>query len=189
MPNSNHVPAGSPKGGQFASTKGTGGVDKAAQFYIIQKLNPAQDDYHTWIRSVDDIRTLGECLQELRDDGYEESEYPDVKLSDLEAAAKGDKPLTVYSSKPITNGNWVTPSKMEATAYAGSGKVHSAKVAASDVAWVDSGQGMFAQVKKTGKKNLFLTPVQRKTLARLFDTAQAVVECEVKIRPGACAWG
>ena len=36
---------------------------KAAQFAVIQSGNAAEDDYHTWIRSADEIKTFDEALR------------------------------------------------------------------------------------------------------------------------------
>lgn len=52
------------------------------------------------------------------------------------------------SSKPIINGNFVTPSAMEATAYSGNGIIYKAKVNVKDVAWIDAGQGQLATENK-----------------------------------------
>ena len=37
---------------------------KAAQFAVIQSSNAAEDDYHTWIRSADEIKTFDEALRD-----------------------------------------------------------------------------------------------------------------------------
>ena len=37
---------------------------KAAQFAVIQSSNAAADDYHTWIRSADEIKTFDEALRD-----------------------------------------------------------------------------------------------------------------------------
>ena len=37
---------------------------KAKQLEIIQNNNPVHDDYHTWIRSVEDIKTFQEALND-----------------------------------------------------------------------------------------------------------------------------
>ena len=51
----------------------------------------------------------------------------------------------VYSSHPIKNGTFVTPSKMEAMSYASSDKVYSKVVSLYDVAWIDPTQGQYAK--------------------------------------------
>ena len=55
--------------------------------------------------------------------------------------------MKVYSSYPIENGTWVTPSRMEAESYAGNGKAYSKEINLNDVAWVDPTQGMYANTK------------------------------------------
>ncbi len=60
--------------------------------------------------------------------------------------------MTVYSSHPIENGAFVTPSKMQAKDYAGGGKVYSAKVKTSDVAWIDASEGQLAKVERERSK-------------------------------------
>ena len=55
--------------------------------------------------------------------------------------------MKVYSSYPIENGTWVTPSRMEAESYAGNGQVYSKEINLNDVAWVDPTQGMYANTK------------------------------------------
>ena len=37
---------------------------KATQFAVIQSGNAAEDDYHTWIRSADEIKTFDEALRD-----------------------------------------------------------------------------------------------------------------------------
>ena len=118
---------------------------KEKQLEIIQNSNPAADDYHTWIRSIDDIKTYEEALQEDLD-GETQDLSPDFKKADLEKALETGK-MTVYSSYPIEQGIFVTPSKMEAQSYAGSGKVYSKEISLDDVAWIDTLQGQYAKVQ------------------------------------------
>lgn len=125
---------------------------KQEQYNIIKKSNPATDDYHTWIRSKKDISTFNEALKQAKRDakadGFEEySSYPDITNEILEQAQKTGK-ITVYSSKPIKDGNFVTPSYQNAKDYAGDGKVYSKKVNVDDVAWIDIEQGQYAKVKQ-----------------------------------------
>ena len=113
-------------------------LSKAEQLEIILKSNPAEDDYHTWIRSEDDIQTFYEVFEEAYD------VTPDFTEADVQKALDTGK-ITVYSSKPIVNGNFVSPSKMEAQAYAGdSGVIYQATVSLDDIAWVDDVQGQVA---------------------------------------------
>lgn len=111
---------------------------KAQQLTIIQNSNPMQDDYHTGIRDVDDILTFEEALEN-------ESFTPDyTEKMAQNALQKGV--VTIYSSQPIQQGVFVTPSKMEAQNYAGGGKVYSKKVGINDVAWIDTIEGQYAKV-------------------------------------------
>ena len=119
--------------------------NKEKQLEIIQKNNPLDESLgnHTWITSVDDIKTYKEALEY---DEYEGGNLtPDFKEEDLNKALETGE-MTVYSSYPIEQGIFVTPSKMEAQNYAGSGKVYSKKIKLSDVAWIDSLQGQYAKV-------------------------------------------
>lgn len=56
--------------------------------------------------------------------------------------------IKVYSSYPIENGVFVTPSKMEAKNYAGNGKVFEKEVAIDEVAWIDNLEGQYAKISK-----------------------------------------
>ena len=121
---------------------------KAKQLEIIQNNNPILDDYHTWIRSVEDIKTFQEALndsdyKEYFDSGEDFDESYTNKMA-KEALEKGS--IRVYSSYPIKDGIFVTPSIMEAQSYSGDGKVYSKVVNLNDVAWVDPTQGQYAKV-------------------------------------------
>ena len=121
---------------------------KERQLAVILSSNPADDanrSYHTWIREVGDIHTFQEAMAL---DGYTENDdfTPDFKASDVKDALRSGN-VTVYSSHPIRNGVFVTPSRMEAQSYAGGGRVYSQKVRLSDVAWIDGLQGQLAKTK------------------------------------------
>lgn len=119
-------------------------LSKSEQLEIILDANPAEDDIHTWIRDESDIHTF----QEVVDDEGIYDQTPDYSAEDIEDALRTGK-ITVYSSKPIENGNFVTPSRMEAEQYAGrGGRVYSETVNVSDVAWVDMLQGQLARRKR-----------------------------------------
>lgn len=117
---------------------------KAAQFDIIQNSNAAEDDYHTWIRSASEIKTLSETLADPEWAEYDEYD-PDYTRQMAEDAVKNGK-VTVYSSYPIGNGVFVTPSRMEAESYSANGKVYSKTVNVDDVAWIDPTQGQYAPI-------------------------------------------
>lgn len=130
---------------------GVGGI-KQAQLDIINRSNPMLDDYHTGIRSVSDIKTWAEAVEtasnDARDGGWEEiSSYPDV-TNEMVRRAQETGRITVYSSHPIENGNFVTPSKMQAQDYAGGGRLYSREVAVADVAWINVDEGQFAQIRR-----------------------------------------
>lgn len=117
---------------------------KEAQFDIIQNSNAAEDDYHTWIRSASEIKTLSETLADQEWAEYDEYD-PDYTRQMAEDAVKNGK-VTVYSSYPIGNGVFVTPSRMEAESYSENGKAYSKTVNVDDVAWIDPTQGQYAPV-------------------------------------------
>ena len=86
---------------------------KQTQLDIILKTNPMLDDYHTGIRKVEDIKTLGESVEEARSEAEkygddEWSAYPDITNDMLQNALETGE-ITIYSSKPIKNGVFVTP--------------------------------------------------------------------------------
>ena len=119
--------------------------EKEAQFEIIQKSNAMTDDLHTGIRKPSDIKSATEAfVTSVSDD--DDYLYPDFTKADGEKAVKTGK-ITVYSSKPIGDGGFVSPSKMMAQDYAGGGKVYSQEVGVDDVAWIDSNEGQFAKRK------------------------------------------
>ena len=124
--------------------------DKERQLGIINDTNPMLDDYHTGIRKVEDIKTFEEAMAEAKADfdeyGYYSS-YPDTPNSVLENALKTGK-ITVYSSKPIVNGNFVTTSKMCAKDYAGGGKIYTETLPTSDVAWINVEEGQIARANR-----------------------------------------
>ena len=116
---------------------------KSEQLDIINATNPAPNSYSTWIRSVDDIKTLAETLEDT--DWEDEVINPDLTRADIQRAiTKGM--ITVYSSYPIENGVFVSPSRMEAESYSGDGKIYQKTVNISDVAWIDPTQGQYAKV-------------------------------------------
>lgn len=124
------------------------GVDfKAAQFEIIEKNNPAPNSYQTWIRKAEDIKTFEETLQDSDYEGWEESGFDPSYGADIAQQALQTGEITVYSSYPIEQGVFVTPSKMEAESYSGNGQIYSKTVPLEDVAWIDPTQGQYAKVE------------------------------------------
>ena len=123
---------------------------KQTQLDIILKTNPMLDDYHTGIRKVEDIKTLGESVEEARSEAEkygddEWSAYPDITNDMLQNALETGE-ITIYSSKPIKNGVFVTPSYMQAFDYAGGGNVYEKTVPLTDVAWINTDEGQYAKV-------------------------------------------
>ena len=110
---------------------------KQRQLDVVLENNPAHDDYHAWIRDVSDILTYQEAVD---DDGG--GGFPDFSEADAQRALDSGY-ITVYSSYPIDLGIFVTPSQMEARAYAGKANVYSRTLRLTDVAWLDSGQGQY----------------------------------------------
>jgi len=128
---------------------------KKKQLDIINKENPAPNDNNTWVRTVDDILSPEEVFK----DNDDFIGTPDFTIENAkDALEKGE--IVVYSSFPIRDGVFVTPSKMEATAYAGGKKVYSKKVKINDVAWIDSNEGQYAEIKETEPVTEILTPEQ-----------------------------
>lgn len=132
-------------------------MSKEVQLEIINKYNPMHDNYHTGIRSINDIKTYKEALKIAAEDGYELNDNdtfsPDYGSAIIKNAIKTGK-ITVYSSYPIEQGTFVTPSKMEAQSYAGNGKIYSKTVALEDVAWIDGVEGQYANAREYAK-NLY----------------------------------
>jgi hypothetical protein len=113
---------------------------KTKQLEIIQKTNPMQDDYHVGIRSIEDIKTFDETINDDESFVWGDFSQEDAK----NALNKGT--VTVYSSKPIENGNFVSTSKNMARDYAGGGKVYSKEVPLNEVAWISGDEGQYAKV-------------------------------------------
>lgn len=128
---------------------------KEQQNNIIQNTNPVNDDYHTWIRSVDDIKTFSEALNDSDYKEYFEAgeNFDETYTADMAKMALETGKITVYSSYPIEQGTFVSPSKMEAESYSGTGKVYSKEVNLTDVAWIDPTQGQYAKVSEDNLQN------------------------------------
>ena len=118
---------------------------KSRQLEIINRTNPAPNNYNTWVRNEDDILTAEEAFQTAFEDG---EMYPDFTVEDMQQALDSGF-VTIYSSKPIEDGNFVTPSKMNAQEYAGgkNGKLYSQRVKISDIAWIDESEGQYARIE------------------------------------------
>ena len=121
---------------------------KQRQNEIIQNSNPVNDAYHTWIRTVNDIKTYKEALNDADYKEYFEAgeNFDDSYTTNMAKEALESGKITVYSSNPIEQGTFVSPSKMEAESYSASGKVYSKEVNLTDIAWIDPTQGQYAKV-------------------------------------------
>ena len=109
---------------------------------IVKDNNPVGDDYHAWIRGENDIKTFKQA--------YDDDGGGDLAPDFTEAMAKkaiDSGEITVYSSRPIKAGSFVTPSKMEAKSYAGSGKIYEEKLNLNDISWIDGLQGQVTRNK------------------------------------------
>lgn len=130
---------------------------KEKQLEIIQNSNSMLDDYHTGIRNVNDIKTLEETIND--NDWSDYNEYnPDLTRQDIEEAIKKGK-ITVYSSYPIKQGTFVSPSRMEVESYSGNGKVYSKEVKINDIAWIDPTQGQYAKIKYSISNQNDIAPI------------------------------
>ena len=109
---------------------------------IVKDNNQVGDDYHTWIRDESDIKTF---KQAYNDDGGGDLTPDFTEAMAKKAIDSGE--ITVYSSKPIKAGNFVTPSKMEAKSYAGSGKIYEEKLNLNDISWINALQGQVTRNK------------------------------------------
>jgi len=122
---------------------------KERQLKIILNSNPAPNDYSTWVRSSDDIKTFEETLKDSDWEGWETTGFnPDWTGENAMEALRTGK-VTVYSSYPIEQGVFVSPSKMEAASYSGTGKVYSETVRLEDIAWLDPTQGQYAKISNS----------------------------------------
>lgn len=130
---------------KFSVAEDTDDMRKAAQFEVIQNSNPADDDYHTWIRSADEIRTFAETLSDPEWSDYAEFD-PDYTREIADEALESGT-IRVYSSYKISDGVFVSPSRMEAESYSGNGKIFSKTVRVDDVAWIDPTQGQYAPIR------------------------------------------
>ena len=122
---------------------------KKKQLEIIQNTNPMWDDYHVGIRTLSDIKDAKFVFSK---NGWSEDEpgnteaiYPDWTFEMAQEALRKGK-LVVYSSKPIVDGNFVTPSKMNAKCYGT--QIYQQVVNLDDIAWINSEEGQVARVRK-----------------------------------------
>lgn len=122
--------------------------NKRKQYEIIQSTNPMEDDYHVGIRSPKDIKTFDEVVNNNNINDDESFTWGDFSKKDAEKALEKGR-VTVYSSKPIENGNFVSTSKIQAEEYAGGGKIYTKEVPLEDVAWINGDEGQYAKIDST----------------------------------------
>lgn len=122
-------------------------LSKAQKLKVIQKNNPAPDNFHTWIRNEGDILDFKEARKNTLDDIGDVSSYPDVTKEMLDEAEKIGK-IKVYSSRPFSLGGFITPSKMQAQDYAGNGKIYEGVFDIDDIAWINADEGQIAKLPK-----------------------------------------
>ena len=121
-------------------------INKEMQLDIILDTNPMLDDYHVGIRTIDDVKTF----EEVASDG-DFGSYGDFSHEQVKTALSTGR-ITVYSSKPIEQGNFVSTSYRMAKEYAGDDKVYSRTVPLSDVAWINGDEGQYAKVAEKDLK-------------------------------------
>ena len=84
---------------------------KQKQLNIILKNNPVNDDYHTWIRTIEDMKIFEETLQDSDYKEYYEAgeEFDETYSAAMAKEALETGKITVYSSYPIEQGIVVSP--------------------------------------------------------------------------------
>lgn len=156
---------------------------RGEQMRTVTRKNPMQDDYHTGIRSREDVKSYDEILKEAESAHKEFGSltYPDMDIDMLREAGRTGM-ITVYSSKPIEPGNFVTPSRMNAEDYSGGGKIYTKRVPVGDVAWISEDEGQFAPVEENRGREEFEAMRERAVAERglvmpgLNDASVRVVE-------------
>lgn len=118
------------------------------QFEIINKYNPAPNTYQTWIRNIDDVKSFDEALKDSDWEGWEQNGFDESYTPQVVQDALDSGKITVYSSHPIEQGVFVTPSPMEAQSYSGNGNIYSKEVDLKAIAWIDPTQGQYANVEE-----------------------------------------
>lgn len=119
--------------------------EKVQQYQIVKKYNPMRDDYHVGIRKPSDIKTWKEAIDDAQDNG--DFEWGDFSKADAEKALKSGQ-ITLYSSKPIKQGTFVSTSKVQSEQYAGGAgkKLYTKTVPLEKVAWISGDEGQYADI-------------------------------------------
>lgn len=143
---------------------------KEKQLEIIKNSNPAPNDQNVWVRTTDDIKSPEEAFMNANlDENYA---YPDFTQKMGEQAYKSGK-IKIYSSYPIKDGVFVTPSEMQAREYAGGKKPYSKEIDINDVAWIHSDEGQYAKLPSK-ERNPLVLPKNTKGQAGFFDPAELI---------------
>lgn len=125
-------------------------LSKEEKLKNILESNPMNDDYHTGVRSVDDVLNFDEARKYTLEDIGDVSSFPDVSEELLDEAAKTGK-IKLYSSRPFSLGSFVSPSKMQAADYAGKGPIYEDLFDINDIAWLNADEGQIARISKGTK--------------------------------------
>lgn len=145
-------------------------VYKQAQLNNILSSNPMTDDFHTGIRTIDDIKTVKEILTSSGDDGLLPTN-PDFSVKDLQDAYDSGY-ITVYSSySTFRQGDFISTSKMMAESYAGNGQVYAKKMKIDDIAFINGDEG---QISKVTSADLAKASKQKLTRAKKQTTKKVV---------------
>lgn len=131
------------------------------QYEIIQKTNPRWENSNSfWLTKPSDAKTYYEVAHEDSDWDFNDDYTDDYTVKDkmnIEKAVLNGEMITVYSSKPIVDGNFVTPSKEYAQSYADDGRtVYEAQIDPRDIAWLDVGEGQVAHLSDELKEVILL---------------------------------
>lgn len=133
---------------------------KQKQLDIILENNQMLDDYHTGIRTIDDIKTFDEVVDDDESFVWGDFSQEDAK----KALEKGS--ITIYSSYPIENGVFVSTSRNQARDYAGNNKIYSKEVTLNEVAWINGDEGQYAKVQDEANQSSKQVDNQGRTLTK-----------------------
>lgn len=112
---------------------------KQKQLEVILENNPMLDDYHTGIRTIDDILTFEEAIE-----NEESFTWGDFAKEDAELCLDSGE-IKIYSSYDIIPGVFVSTSFTQAFEYAGRDfdKVKEKIVPLTHVAWINGDEGQY----------------------------------------------
>lgn len=119
-------------------------IFKEKQFERIQQHYQPKESWQPKVTSAEQILTAEEALLEA--DAMMDFEYPDFTMMDASKALMSGK-ITVYSTQPISNGTFVSTSKMFMSSYAGANEVTERQVALEDISWLSTNTGILTRMK------------------------------------------